>query len=62
MLILVEHSPSPSTELNGVTDLAEYKTDTDRSGASNATDILRVIDLLNGAGAYDPYLNAVLPE
>ena len=37
-----------------------YQTDTDRSGATNANDVLRVIDLLNGAGAYDEYLGAEL--
>lgn len=40
----------------------EYKTDTDRSGITNTSDVLRVIDLLNGGGAYDEYLEATLPS
>lgn len=38
-----------------------FATDANRSGGANASDILRVIDLLNGAGAYNPWLNASLP-
>ncbi len=38
-----------------------FATDANRSGAPNASDILRVIDLLNGAAAFDPWLNKTLP-
>ncbi len=38
-----------------------FATDANRSGAANASDILRVIDLLNGAAAFDPWLNKTLP-
>ena len=50
--------------LNGVVDPAPpaYQTDIDRSGMVNANDILRTIDLLNGAGVYGEYLGATLPE
>ena len=50
--------------LNGVVDPlpAMYQTDADRSGATNASDVLRVIDLLNGAGVYDEFLGATLPD
>lgn len=36
--------------------------DVDRSGTCAPADILRVIDLLNGADAYDPWLGETLPE
>ncbi len=50
--------------LNDVIDPTppSYQTDTDRSDVTNPSDVLRVIDLLNGAGAYDVYLGATLPE
>ncbi|MCH7704936.1 MAG: hypothetical protein IIB61_07480 [Planctomycetes bacterium] len=50
--------------LNGYIDPAPpaYQTDTDRSGATNANDVLRVIDLLNGAGAFEEWLGASLPN
>ena len=35
--------------------------DTDRSGICGPADILRVIDLLNGADVYDPWLGRTLP-
>ncbi len=38
-----------------------FATDANRSGGANASDILRVIDLLNGAGVYSQWLNATLP-
>ncbi len=49
-------------EFRGAGDpLEEHQSDVDRSGVTNANDILRVIDLLNGAGEYDIYLGATLP-
>ncbi|MCH8148556.1 MAG: hypothetical protein IH987_11265, partial [Planctomycetes bacterium] len=36
--------------------LPEYATDIDRSGQTLGTDILRLIDLLNGAGAFDSWI------
>jgi len=42
-------------------ELPDYATDIDRSGATNAQDILRLIDLLNGAGDFDPWLGQALP-
>jgi len=49
--------------LNGVLvpPLPIWQCDTDRSGACQAADVLGVIDLLNGADAFDPWLNASLP-
>jgi hypothetical protein len=50
--------------LNGVCppcNYAEYQTDINRSGTTEPSDVLRVIDLLNGAGCYDPYLGVSLP-
>jgi len=41
--------------------LPDYATDIDRSGVTNAQDILRLIDLLNGAGQFDVWLSARLP-
>ena len=37
-----------------------YATDADRSGVTAALDISREIDILNGAGALDPFLAATL--
>jgi hypothetical protein len=48
--------------LNGVVVRPEYSTDIDRSGLSAAPDVLREIDLLNGAGSYDPFLLVSLPN
>jgi len=39
-----------------------FSLDVDRSGALTPADILEVIDLLNGAGAYAPWINAELPD
>jgi hypothetical protein len=38
-----------------------WSVDIDRSGAVTAADLLEVVDLLNGAEAYEPYLDASLP-
>jgi len=38
-----------------------YATDMDRSGTTNGQDILRLIDLLNGASDFDPWLAQGLP-
>lgn len=38
-----------------------YSRDIDRSGQFNAADLLELIDLLNGAGAYPPTLNTPKP-
>jgi len=42
-------------------DLPPYATDIDRSNETNASDILRLIDLLNGAGDFDAWLSRSLP-
>ncbi|MBI1825372.1 MAG: S8 family serine peptidase [Planctomycetes bacterium] len=48
--------------LGGVGDpLPEWSSDIDRSNATTPLDILTEIDLLNGAGSYNPFLNASLP-
>ncbi|MCH8253105.1 MAG: hypothetical protein IID36_11695 [Planctomycetes bacterium] len=49
---------------NGVIDpLPIWSADVDRSGGVSASDVLRVIDLFNGAGEYDVWLGVVLcPE
>ncbi len=49
--------------LNGVLvpPLAIWQCDTDRSNSCQAADILGVIDLLNGADAFDSWLNKALP-
>ena len=39
-----------------------YGCDLDRSGSCAPGDILRVIDLLNGADAYDPWLGQSVQE
>ncbi|MBI4718797.1 MAG: hypothetical protein HY763_13400 [Planctomycetes bacterium] len=41
--------------------LPRTSTDINRSGASNAHDITRLIDLMNGANATQPWFNATLP-
>ncbi|MCH8252798.1 MAG: hypothetical protein IID36_10140 [Planctomycetes bacterium] len=50
--------------LNGVISPTPpvYQTDTDRSGITNPSDVLRVIDLLKGAGVYDVFNGASLPD
>lgn len=49
-------------DLNGVLEpaLSMWQCDVDRSGACQPPDILGVIDLLNGAGAFEPWLNESL--
>jgi len=42
--------------------LPPWSTDIDRSGLTAPADIVMEIDLLNGAGANDAYLNATLPK
>jgi hypothetical protein len=39
----------------------DYDADTDASGSQSAGDITVVVDLLNGAQAYDPWVNTTLP-
>ena len=39
----------------------EWQTDTNRSGVTNGQDILRLIDLLNGAGSYDVWITQGVP-
>ena len=50
--------------INGVDVKPEFATDANRSGLTNAQDILRQIDLLNGAGTFadtgGPWLNKSL--
>jgi hypothetical protein len=54
-LSLIDH-------LNAIIVLPEpYATDIDRSGVTDSFDILELINLLNGAGAYDVYNEAELP-
>lgn len=46
---------------NDLIVMPDYSGDIDRSGAIAPADVLREVDLLNGAGAYDPYLGVTLP-
>jgi len=39
-----------------------YSCDIDRSGACNPADLLRLIDLMNGAGEFAPALGSVMPD
>jgi hypothetical protein len=39
-----------------------HQTDINRSGATGSGDILRLIDLLNGAGAYPVFNGLALPD
>ena len=49
-------------EISGVGDTHPiWCTDLNRSGNTTPQDVLRAIDLLNGAEAYPPFLNASLP-
>ncbi|UCC30398.1 MAG: hypothetical protein JSU86_19630 [Phycisphaerales bacterium] len=48
--------------LNGVRLCRDYQCDADRSELCAPPDINRVIDLLNGAGQYDPWLNESMPR
>lgn len=47
--------------LNGILERPDYAIDIDRSGAASAGDLLRVVDLLNGAGEYESWLGRTLP-
>jgi hypothetical protein len=47
ILALIDH-------LNGLKNLPVWSTDIDRSGQTNPQDILREVDVLNGAGAFEP--------
>ena len=38
-----------------------YSCDIDRSGKVGAADLLRLIDLLNGAGAFDEWMGSGIP-
>lgn len=53
LLKLIDH-------LNMVVTLDIWSVDIDRSGLAAAADVLRLVDLLNGAGEYDPYLGLTL--
>ncbi|MGB2985614.1 MAG: trypsin-like peptidase domain-containing protein [Phycisphaerae bacterium] len=48
--------------LNEVAPCEMWQCDADRSDLCAPADILRVIDLLNGADAYDPWLEKSLPD
>lgn len=41
--------------------LPDYATDINRSGVTNGQDILRLIDLLNGAGDFTPWITQTIP-
>ncbi len=41
--------------------LPSYATDINRSGVTTGADILRLIDLLNGAGDFTPWITKALP-
>lgn len=47
--------------LNDVVSRPLHATDIDRTGFANPADLLREVDLLNGAGAYAPMLGVSLP-
>ena len=47
--------------LNGSVPLPLSSTDSDRSGVVQPQDLLRLIDLLNGAGAFEPWNGRSLP-
>lgn len=47
--------------LNGLTARAIYSTDMDRSGVLTAEDLVQLLNVLNGAGAFDPWLGVALP-
>ena len=42
-------------------DLPIYAADINRSGVTTGADILRLIDLLNGAGDFNPWIAQSLP-
>lgn len=57
----------PATMINDLNDVAPplhglYSEDIDHSGVFTSADLLRLIDLLNGAGAYDPWNGTPLPD
>ena len=54
---LVNHLHAP-----GTSPLEVWQADIDRNGKCGPRDILRTIDLLNGAGCYDPWLDASIPD
>lgn len=41
-------------------DLADYSKDIDRSGIADAEDVVRLMDLFNGAGAFEPWAGAAI--
>jgi hypothetical protein len=47
--------------LDGVRACEMWQCDADRSGQCQPADVLRAIDLLNGAGEYEPWLDIALP-
>ena len=47
--------------LNGMPARPDYSTDMDRSGMVTAEDLVQLMNILNGAGAFDPWLGAALP-
>lgn len=47
--------------LDGSSPLPAYSTDMDRNGAIEPADLIRALDLLNGAENYDSYFGAQLP-
>jgi len=46
------------TELSAPIGLSSGQTDIDRSGATGATDLTRLLDLINGGGDYESWFNA----
>ena len=48
--------------LNGVLDLPDHATDIDRDETSGPLDVLRAIDLLTGAGEFEPWIGRSLPD
>jgi len=63
---LVSNASDINALINSINDvpgfaLPEYATDIDRSTVTNPSDILRLIDLLNGAGDFDVWLARTLP-
>ena len=42
--------------------LPDYSSDIDRSGVTTGSDILRLIDLLNGAGEFETWIARSLPS
>ena len=48
--------------LDGTAPRPQHATDADRSGVTTTEDLVELLNLLNGAGAYDPWLNQALPQ